>query len=608
MPLDGIGSPFSGMETPFGRRTGTALLALLTALSFGATQLIAHPLELGSIYQDRAGTTLVTAPGQQIGFAEDWGFTGRKPILGPELVANGDFSAGNTSWTVSGNDGTHIATFSGGTLRYQSDTTSPQLNVAQADVLTIGKTYLVEVVTSAWVSGSLKTDQFGSLVLSSGVGTTRFRAVATATSFTLTRNSANVDLTIDNISVRELPGYHATAISDAARGIYAIAPDGGVRNLLTYTEQFDNAAWQKTNLNITTDAVNDPTGALTADKWVPTAANVFHDIRVNTPTVSLAAGSNTLSAYAYAGGYNFIEVGVANNGGFGKYSTAVINLATGANAGTGISLSWSAVSVNVENAGGGWYRIIFTFSVDVATTTAMVFGSVLPTSTRAVAFLGDGASGAYVWGAQLEAGSSATPYQKVVSKYEVTEAGKASKPYVEYLGINTAYATAALPAPGVDKAQVFAGFKKLGTTAAYNALLDTGTNGINGLGLYAPTSSNVNVLGAFLKGQLRETPAAYPAGGTHVMSALHDIAGTTVSEETIIRVDGAVVAVSGSVVNAGTFSVGEVLYYGSRAGTSLFFYGNHYRTLGPIVRFSAANASAAQIAAAEAFYTEALAA
>ena len=125
---------------------------------------------------------------------------------GPELLVNGDFSAGSTSWIVNGADATHIATFSGGTLRYQSDTTSPQLTVSQSNVLVAGETYEVAAITSAYASGSIKTDNFGTAnIVSSGLGTVTFTGTASATgSFAFTRNSAGVDITIDSISIREV--------------------------------------------------------------------------------------------------------------------------------------------------------------------------------------------------------------------------------------------------------------------------------------------------------------------------------------------------------------------------------------------------------------------
>lgn len=121
-----------------------------------------------------------------------------------QLLHNGSFEAGNDSWIVSGTDANHVATFSNGKLRYQSTTTSPQLLVSQS-ILTVGKSYEIQIATSSYTSGSLKTDAFGnSAIISNSVGTVTISGIATAVGVTITRNSSNVDITIESILVREL--------------------------------------------------------------------------------------------------------------------------------------------------------------------------------------------------------------------------------------------------------------------------------------------------------------------------------------------------------------------------------------------------------------------
>jgi hypothetical protein len=119
-----------------------------------------------------------------------------------EKLNNGDFAGGSTSWAVSGEDATHIATFSGGTLRYQSDTTSPILNIQQGGAMTFGRRYRAIVVCSSYTSGSIK--EGSGAVLCAGPGTTTIDFTATTSNFQIQRNSTNVDLTIDSISLKEL--------------------------------------------------------------------------------------------------------------------------------------------------------------------------------------------------------------------------------------------------------------------------------------------------------------------------------------------------------------------------------------------------------------------
>jgi len=185
-------------------------------------------------------------------------------------------------------------------------------------------------------------------------------------------------------------------------------------NLVTFSESFDNAAWTKTNTNVTANAAISPDGYQNADKIISTATNAFHDIR-SAATITLAAGNNTISLFAKADGYNFIELGVSSSATFAKYATIVVNLANGTNANTGVNLTWTIVSSKIEDYGNGYYRVSLTFNVDASTSSAMVFMTSLPTSTRGVAFLGNGTSGALVYGAQVEAGSYPTSYIPTLS-------------------------------------------------------------------------------------------------------------------------------------------------------------------------------------------------
>lgn len=127
-------------------------------------------------------------------------------LLGPERLVNGDFSQGGANWSVGGTDATHIVTFADGRVRYQSDTTSPVLIVTQPGVLVIGRRYRITVTVSNWVSGRLKTDNFGAppLEIATGNGTFTVEGVAITNAFAFLRNSTNVDMQVDSISVREI--------------------------------------------------------------------------------------------------------------------------------------------------------------------------------------------------------------------------------------------------------------------------------------------------------------------------------------------------------------------------------------------------------------------
>lgn len=128
-------------------------------------------------------------------------------IIGPERLTNGDFSASGANWNVVGADGTHIVTFDGTTCRFQSGTTTPQLIVTQNAVMVVGRRYQITVVVSAAaLPAGIKSDAFtgGPLLAPGTPGTYVVQGFALTTQFSFTRNAANVDMTIDSISIRQI--------------------------------------------------------------------------------------------------------------------------------------------------------------------------------------------------------------------------------------------------------------------------------------------------------------------------------------------------------------------------------------------------------------------
>lgn len=240
------------------------------------------------------------------------------PVIGPELTTNGDFSAGATSWTVSGADATHIATFSGGTLRFQSDTITPILVVSQS-LPTVGKWYEMVVVCSAWTSGSLKIDgntTTGAVaVIADSVGTKTIRFQSTG-SLNIYRNSPSVDLTLDSISIKEI-GYAVIVDRSAAAGAYSklgidqggklvgIAYDGTTTRTVTSPFAYNTASWLKANVVYTTD------GALTLyanGEQVAQATGAALLTMNNAAAVLTVGNSRTLDA-AFPGSIALVKIG-----------------------------------------------------------------------------------------------------------------------------------------------------------------------------------------------------------------------------------------------------------------------------------------------------------
>jgi len=83
---------------------------------------------------------------------------------------------------------------------------------------------------------------------------------------------------------------------------------GSVTNLLTYSEQLDNAAWAKGNASVSANSSNSPLSrGLTSDKIIDNAAIAVHTVTSNTATVTSGAKVN-ISVYLKSGTESLVGV------------------------------------------------------------------------------------------------------------------------------------------------------------------------------------------------------------------------------------------------------------------------------------------------------------
>ena len=176
-------------------------------------------------------------------------------------------------------------------------------------------------------------------------------------------------------------------------------------NLLTYSEQFDNAAWTKVRSSITANTIVAPDGTLTGDKLVEdTSASNTHLMLQSVS--STASNTHTFSFYAKAAERSEIAVQLDNTITAG--AGGLFNLLTGAT-----TVTTGTTTLTTTAVGNGWWRCSISGvpAASGSTVRVVIYLSVAGNA----AYTGDGYSGIYIWGAQLEPGSSAGAYTQTTA-------------------------------------------------------------------------------------------------------------------------------------------------------------------------------------------------
>lgn len=173
------------------------------------------------------------------------------------------------------------------------------------------------------------------------------------------------------------------------------------RNLLTYTEELERLAFPNTTYEA--NAILAPDGTLTAEKIAVTATG-SHSTAITYLNVPSATMCFSVYAKAGSGPTEFNVFGAYNVTTAANLVFANVNLTTGA-----ISYTTGSSGISVQLLSDGWLRI------SISPVSGVTAGNRLNFYFGSSGGLVTGGFYGYRWGAQLEVGSAATPYQKIVT-------------------------------------------------------------------------------------------------------------------------------------------------------------------------------------------------
>jgi len=202
---------------------------------------------------------------------------------------------------------------------------------------------------------------------------------------------------IDDVTVKEVTRDNVPRIDYTGGGCPHILSEPQRKNEVTYSEDFSNAYFQKIRSTISTDQIVSPDGTQNADKFIEDSALGTKLLWTQDEVISIG-DKITWSVFAKKGEREWIMLRDTQAGSF----TVFFDLENGV-----IGTSSGVDSSKIEDYGSGWYRCSITYTSTTTTARGRLY---LADADSGESYQGNGTSGLYIWGAQLEEGSYATSY------------------------------------------------------------------------------------------------------------------------------------------------------------------------------------------------------
>ncbi len=323
------------------------------------------------------------------------GFIETSELFGSELVTNGNFDNDSdwnkgTGWTISGGTG-------------NCDGTGANALLYQNNIFISGKNYNINFRITSYTSGVLRLRDNGVLLPTNytAIGNYTLNLTATQTGFIGFQNYSSFIGSIDNISVVEVIGKSRLNY-DLLNGKVVNCPhyllEPASTNLLTYSEDFSNAFWNKLGSSVVSGFTS-PDGGLNAYKLVEDSANSQHGLLHSNFPINV---QRTLSVFAKKGENNRIFISDYNK--FGATIGVIFNIEIGiveSNQNDSVYLN-----PKIESYPNDWYKCSVTWTNSTGLTVPFFGNAVSGTNS----YQGDGVSGIYVFGAMFEELSYPTSY------------------------------------------------------------------------------------------------------------------------------------------------------------------------------------------------------
>ena len=315
-----------------------------------------------SLLLEPASTNLIT---QSENFSNNYWTKGGSSVQGDPSTAGAEEVTNGDFATDSDWNKATGATISGGLLNLSG--VAGGQNTFQSTSIVVGKIYKITFTVSGYVQGGLKPliGSLGGLLPVSSNGTFTQYGIASGNSTIYLQADGTTTLSIDNVSIKEVQGFVS------------------------------------------------PKGDASAFKLVESATTGTHSSFAPTPTLS--AVDYSFSVFAKASGNTSIRTQVYDGTNF---HYAIFNLSTGV-----ASNETLLNSSSIELLANGWYRCSISFTASAGVGNSYIQ---LIDGSNNISYTGDGTSGVYIYGFQLEQNSYATSYIKTIGTTQTRVADNAT--------------------------------------------------------------------------------------------------------------------------------------------------------------------------------------